>query len=223
MHLERRSKIAGAAIALLALTGLGLRYGLFLSQAWDSGLSTWQATGNFYSYFTVLANGLVVLAFTAPGSFFRNAQARASVTLYIAVVGLVYELMLRGIWHPEGAEFFASLILHDAVPLAVLAHWLLLREKGALRWTHPFGWLWFPIAYLAYAVLRGEWTGWWLYPFIDASALGHLRAALNAAALIALFLLLGMAMVAWDRRRSGRPAARAEVDADEDELEFSGA
>jgi len=68
MHLERRSKLAGAAVALLALTGLGFRYSLFLSQAWDSGLSTWRATGNFLSYFSVLANLLVVLAFLAPGA-----------------------------------------------------------------------------------------------------------------------------------------------------------
>lgn len=198
MHLERRSKIAAAAIALLALVGLGLRYGLHLSQAWAMGQSTLRATGNFYSYFSVLANLLVAISFLAPGELAR--KVRSGATLYIAMVGLVYELMLRPIWHPEGAAFFASFILHDAVPLAVVAHWLLLREKGILRWSHPFAWLGFPIAYLTYAVLRGELTGWWLYPFIDASTLGHLHAALNAAALIMLFLLLGMAMVMWDRR-----------------------
>lgn len=213
MHLERRSKIAGAAIALLALAGLGLRYGLFLSQAWASGLSTWRATGNFHSYFTVLANLMVVVAFMAPGSFFRHARVRGSVTLYIALVGLVYEVMLRRVWHPEGAEFVASLILHDAVPLAVIAHWLLLREKGALRWSHPFAWLWFPIAYLAYAFARGRFTGWWLYPFIDASSLGYLRVFLNAAALIALFLILGLAMVLWDRRGTD-PSEALELDED---------
>lgn len=212
MHLERRSKIAGAAIALLALAGLGLRYGLFLSQAWASGLSTWRATGNFHSYFTVLANLMVVVAFMAPGSFFRHARVRGSVTLYIALVGLVYEVMLRRVWHPEGAEFIASLILHDAVPLAVIAHWLLLREKGALRWSHPFAWLWFPIAYLAYAFARGQFTGWWLYPFIDASALGYVRVFLNAAALIALFLILGLAMVLWDRRGTQRPSEGLDED-----------
>lgn len=214
MHLERRSKIAGLAIALLALAGLGLRYSLFLSQAWDSGLSTWRATGNFLSYFTVLANLMVAAAFLAPGSFFRDARARGGVTLYILKVALVYELLLRRVWHPQGAEFLASLLLHDAVPLAVLAHWLLLREKGALRWSQPFAWLGVPILYLGYVVLRGTLTGWWLYPFMDASALGYLRVSLTAAALLGLFLISGLAMVLWDRR-GARDGSQA-LDLDED-------
>lgn len=218
MHLERRSKAAGAAIALLALAGLGLRYGLFLSQAWACGLSTWRATGNFCSYFTVLANLMVAAAFLTPGSWFRGARVRGGATLHIALVGLVYELMLRRIWHPDGAEFLASFILHDAVPLAVLAHWLLLRERGALRWPDPFAWLGFPIGYLAYALTRGELTGWWLYPFLDASALGYLRVGLNAAALLALVLVLGLAMVAWDGRETRQAAEAQELDGDEDAL-----
>ena len=214
MHLERRSKLAGAAIALLALTGLGLRYSLFLSQAWDSGLSTWSATGNFLSYFSILANLLVVLAFLVPGSFLRGAKARGGVTLYIVKVGLVYELMLRPVWHPQGAEFFASLLLHDAVPLAVLVYWLLLREKGALRWSQPIAWLAFPVAYLGYVLLRGEFTGWWLYPFMDARTLGYLRVSLTSAALLALLLVLGLAMVTWDRWRMPGSSLASETDED---------
>ncbi len=200
MHLERRSKIAGVAIALLAMVGLGLRFTLFLPKAWAMGLSTWTAVGNFHSYFSVLANLMVAAAFMAPFPFFRKAKVRAGVTLYIALVGLIYEMMLRRVWHPVGAEFVASFILHDLVPIAAAAHWLLLREKGALRWSHPAAWLGFPLAYLGYALLRGHLTGWWLYPFMDASTLGYPRVGLNASLLVALLLLLGSLMVAWDRR-----------------------
>jgi hypothetical protein len=123
------------------------------------------------------------------------------VTLYIAVVGLVYEGVLRRLWHPEGAQFIADLLLHDAVPLAVVAHWLFLRERGALNRRDPFAWLAYPAAYLAYALLRGATTGWWAYPFVDASALGYARVLLNGAVLMAVFLGLGFGMVAMDRRR----------------------
>ncbi|HET6331085.1 MAG TPA: Pr6Pr family membrane protein [Holophagaceae bacterium] len=214
MHLERRFKIAGAAIALLALGGVGFRYSLFLSQAWDSGLSTWRATGNFLSYFTILANLLVAVAFLAPLPFLRGARARGGVTLYAVQVGLVYEVLLRRVWHPQGAEFLASLILHDAVPLAMLAYWLLLREKGALRWSQPVAWLCVPIAYLAYVFARGRFTGWWLYPFMDASRLGYPHVLLNASALLGLFLILGVAMVAWDK--FGVRDSSEDLDLDED-------
>lgn len=200
MHLERRSKRVGAAIALLALTGLGLRFGLFLPQAWSLGLSTWTAVGNFHSFFSVLANLMVAVAFMAPFPYFRRARVRGAVTLYIALVAVTYELLLRRVWHPTGAEFIASFLLHDAVPIAVVTHWLLFRERGVLRWSHPIAWLGFPLAYLAYALLRGHLTGWWLYPVMDVSVLGYARVGLNASLLIALLLLLGSLMVAWDRR-----------------------
>jgi hypothetical protein len=196
--------VADLLIALLTTTGLALQLGILLGGAWAKGHSGWGAAWNFFSYFTILSNLLVAIAFTAPGAFWGRAGTRGGVTLYIAVVGLVYELVLRRLWHPEGAQFIADLLLHDAVPLAVVARWLFLRERGALRWRHPFIWLAYPGAYLAYAVARGELTGWWAYPFLDASTLGYGRVLLNAAGLLTLFVVLGMAMVAWDRPGNAR-------------------
>lgn len=219
MNLERRSKIAGLAIALLALAGLGLRYGLFLPEARAMGQSSWRATGNFFSFFSILANLLVSAVFLVPR--LRAAPARGAATLYITLVGLVYEGTLRQVWHPEGARFVASLLLHDVVPLAMLAHWLFLREKGALRWPDAFAWLLFPIVYLGYLLLRGALTGWWLYPFMDADVLGYTRVAFNAAALLGLLLALSLIMVAWDRRTAS--ASPGESGEEEPLAELAGA
>lgn len=214
----RISRFAGLAIALLAFSGLVLRYGLLLSDALNFGESGWGITGTFFSYFTILTNLLVVVVFSAPGAWFRSARTRGSVTLYIVVVGVVYELLLRRLWHLEGLQFLSSLLLHDAVPLAVLAHWLFLREESALRWTDPFAWLAFPLGYLAYALARGAYMGWWAYPFIDASELGYVRVMINAAGLVAMFVALGLAMVAWDRRPgTGTSEAKPSLAPEEEE------
>ncbi|HXC16181.1 MAG TPA: Pr6Pr family membrane protein, partial [Holophagaceae bacterium] len=155
------ARLAGPLIALLAITGLALQLGILLGAAWAKGHSGWVAAWNFFSYFTILSNLLVAISFTASIAFWRSARTRGGVTLYIAVVGLVYEGVLRRLWHPEGAQFIADALLHDAVPLTVVAHWLFLRERGALRWRDPFAWLVYPGVYLAYALLRGATTGWW--------------------------------------------------------------
>ena len=52
------------------------------------------------------------------------------------------------------------------------------------------------LAYAALTELRGRLTGWYPYPFLDASHLGYLLVLVNAAAFTVLFKLLGLA-VAW--------------------------
>lgn len=232
MQVDHRSHPGGLPVACLALAGLGLRYALFLPDAWDCGLSTWAATGNFFSFFTVHANLALALALLAPVRF-RRPWALGGVTVTLLLVGLIYEALLRGVWNPGGGEFLASLILHDLVPLAALVLWLRRPERGALRWRHAFLWLAFPGAYLLYLVLRGLATGWWIYPFLDVQTLGAARVAATAAALLGLHLAAGLALVAWDRRGSSVPAeaspapaggAEGTFDLEEEPLpEFSGA
>ena len=187
-------------IAALAAAGLLLQLGILVGAAWGRGESGWGAAANCFSYFTILTNLLVALVFGLPAAWARSALVRGGATLHIGIVGLVYELVLRRLWHPEGLQFLADLLLHDAVPLSVIVWWLLSRRRGALAWTDACWWLLYPTAYLAFALWRGFFTGWWAYPFFDAASLGAARVALNAGLLVLLFAGLGLGLVAWDRR-----------------------
>ena len=187
-------------IASLAAAGLLLQLGILVGAAWGRGESGWGAAANCFSYFTILTNLLVALAFGLPAAWARSALVRGGLTLHIGVVGLVYELALRRLWHPEGLQFLADLLLHDAVPLSVIAWWLLKRRRGALAWPDALWWLLYPAAYLAFALWRGFSSGWWAYPFLNAASLGAPRVALNAGLLVLLFTGLGLGLVAWDRR-----------------------
>src|ERR1700733_5176286 len=61
----------------------------------------------FFSYFTILTNILVAVYVTVLFSastkqktgFFFSASTQTAITLYIAVVGLIYNLILRSLWH----------------------------------------------------------------------------------------------------------------------------
>lgn len=187
-------------IAALAAAGLLLQLGILVGAAWGRGESGWGAAANCFSYFTILTNLLVALAFGLPAAWARSALIRGGLTLHIGVVGLVYELVLRRLWHPEGLQFLADLLLHDAVPLSVAAWWLWRRRRGALEWPDAFWWLLYPAAYLAFALWRGFAGGWWAYPFLNATSLGAAQVALNAGLLVLLFTGLGLGLVAWDRR-----------------------
>lgn len=49
----------------------------------------------------------------------------------------------------------------------------------------------YPISYLAYALVRGEWMGAYPYPFIDVPALRYPRVFANAAGLLLVFVAAG--------------------------------
>ena len=68
-------------------------------------------------------------------------------------------------------------------------------------------WMAFPVAYCAYALLRGAQSGLYPYPFLEADELGYARVAGNVAILVALFVLLGLALTGFGRALARRQAA----------------
>jgi hypothetical protein len=77
--------------------------------------------------------------------------------------------------------------------------------KGRLRVADVPRWLVYPVAYLAYILVRGVVTGLYPYPFIDVGALGYAGALRNALVLVAGFVCVGLVLIALDRLK--RPPA----------------
>jgi hypothetical protein len=98
-----------AIIALVGWFALGLQLHIMVNKA----PSVTTALVNFFSYFTILTNLIVAVSFTAqllrPGGFFSRLSVKAGVTLYIAIVGIVYSLLLRAIWAPTGWQKVADM------------------------------------------------------------------------------------------------------------------
>ncbi|MET0208967.1 MAG: Pr6Pr family membrane protein, partial [Burkholderiaceae bacterium] len=162
-------------------------------------------------YFTVLTNLFVALAFTsAARGGERPALGRPAVlgcaTASIAMVGLVYHLVLRELWAPQGAQWLADMLLHYAVPIAVVAHWLACSRALALPWSLALAWCAWPLGYLVYALLRGAVLGSYPYPFIDVTALGYAKTFVNSAGLLLAFVAVALAVIAVTRSRRPAPA-----------------
>jgi hypothetical protein len=205
-----------AAGALIGVAGIGLQFH-FMMQV--PGLSTTEAVVRFFSYFTILTNLLVLLGYAFPllapdssmGRFFSGAPMRGATLVYIVIVGVVYSLLLRDLYHPAGWAKVADVLVHDAAPVYYVIFWLLFAEKSGLRPSHAAQWLLYPLAYIAYTLLRGFLTGWYPYPFVDVRVLGYSRTFINAGALALVFLVAGLVVIAaarWlsARRDAGGPA-----------------
>ena len=205
---EERDGLAWlAASALVVAAGsLLLQYAILIRATQDT-VGAGFATIRFFSYFTVLSN--VLVAFATGGAllgsdarvarFFRRPAVKGGIALYIGVTGTIYFLILRHLWQPQGAQWWADTGLHYATPALYLAWWLLGVRHGGLRWSAILRWLAFPLAYLLWTFLRGAWMHEYPYPFIDVGQLGWVAVLRNAAGVLAAFLGLGAGFVAIDR------------------------
>ena len=116
----------------------------------------------------------------------------------IVVVGLVYSIALRAIWHPTGWQAVADHALHDATPPLFFVAWLA-SEHGALRWRDLWIALAAPSAYCIYALTRGAFDGWYAYWFLDPRSLSAMAMVSNIALLLAVFLAVAAIFNALDR------------------------
>lgn len=199
-------------IVLVLITWLGivLQQYILIDNTPENGMTPWQAVGRFLLFFTVLTNLLVAICYTsilvapasALGRFFSKASSLAAVTLYIFIVGLVYNIVLRGIVKLEGWAIVANEIQHVVVPLLVIIYWIFFAKKAGLHRKLTIYWLIYPAAYLVYALLRGAMGNIYPYPFIDLNKLSYSQVGLNVILMLAAFLGFGMLIIAISPRLS---------------------
>lgn len=165
----------------------------------------------FFSYYTILTNVLVAVYGTAllvkpsgrPGLFLIRPGPATAVAVYITIVGLVYNLVLRRLWDPEGWQWLVDELLHVVVPLLFILYWLVAIPKSALYWKRIPGWLIYPVVYAIFIFFRGAQSGFYPYPFINVTVLGYPQVLLNSIALTGGFLLISVIFVALGRLLSG--------------------
>lgn len=159
----------------------------------------------FFSFFTILTNLIVALcssilffkstAVNREGFFYKPSTLTA-ITVYITIVGVVYNAILRFLWQPKGLQYITDELLHTVIPIMFILMWLLFVPKKGLKFTDAFTWLIYPFVYLIYIAIRGQVTREYPYPFINADQLGYGKALINAGALALAIMGLSLFLIA---------------------------
>lgn len=202
-------RLGSAGAATLGWFALALQLWLTVQLTRSQGGSTLAGMWIYLDYFTVLSNGVLATALTVDacgprgrlGRWLVQPESITGISASMLVVGLVYNVVLRGLWHPTGLQRVADELLHVVMPLLALGFWWLAtagRRVGARR---LLAWLLYPLGYLAYAMARGAIDGRYPYPFLDVATLGYPRVLLNAAGVACVFALAGGALFVITRRR----------------------
>jgi hypothetical protein len=163
---------------------------------------------SFFSFFTILTNLLVAVVLTAAvfrprwGKWFHRPSVQAGSAVYIGIVGIVYQLLLRQLWNPQGAQWLADFLLHSVIPLGYVVYWLLFAPRTGLQWKDALAWLAYPAVYLIYILARGAAIGVYPYPFVDVTVLGYAGVFVRAAMFLVVFLVMGLLAVAVGRSLS---------------------
>jgi len=201
-----KSNIRIAYIALTALVvwfGLCLQFYISTEKYMADGRSFIGAIIQIFSFFTIETNILVAVALTAVlikpaskwGNFFSRTTVLTAITVYIVIVGLIYNIILRGLWKPEGLFKLTDDLLHSVSPIMFVVLWLFFVPKEKIRWKEIFLWAIFPLVYLVYSLIRGYFTGDYPYNFIDARVISYTQIMINSFFVLLAFLVISAVFI----------------------------
>lgn len=157
----------------------------------------------YFSFFTIFTNLIVALCSTILllkpkskfGDFFSKLTTLTAITVYITVVGIVYNAILRFLWKPQGLQYVTDELLHTVIPLLFILVWFKYVSKNNLKYKNALTWLVYPLVYIIYIAIRGEITGEYPYPSIDVGQLGYSKVLINSGGLVIAFLGLSLFLI----------------------------
>jgi len=193
--------------ALIAWFALILQSSLSIPTYLNTGRTLPGAITQLLSYFTILSNILIAFSLSAialkpdslSGRYFLRSSVNTALAVYITIVGLTYNLILRKAVALEGFWRLADELLHVAIPLLFIIYWIFFAPKAALKWRDLYLGLIFPLVYLVCILIRGAISGYYPYPFMDVNKLGYPTVALHSAGMLLAFVLVSVLFISIGR------------------------
>jgi hypothetical protein len=199
MTRERWIALSRFGFAFLGLVGLTAQYLYNLATIPD------YKPANFFSFFTVESNIIAVVALFISALYaWKGDQQRwvhylrGAATIYMTVTGITYSLLLRNV-AVDTAVPWVNLVLHYIIPIVMIVDWLIDLPPFRIRVGAAMVWLIYPIAYLAYSLIRGPLVDWYPYPFLDPRPEGYVPVIVTSIGIALGALVLALVM-SWSTK-----------------------
>ena len=171
----------------------------------------------FFSYFTIDTNILVALCFTfiflgngsRLGKLFTKATTITALTVYITIVGIVYNTILRLTWDPQGLQRIVDELLHSVIPIYFILFWVIFTPTEGLKYKQVFSWLIYPLVYIFYAVVHGAITKFYPYLFVDVTRHGYSKVMFNAGMILLAIFVLSLVLIATGKATGKKKVAKS--------------
>ena len=127
---------------------------------------------NFLSYFTIQSNTIGAVVFLLGAARFRRPATpgwdlvRGASALNMTVTYVVFALLLADT-DVDVTHEWVNTVVHVLFPLVVMADWVVDPPANEVSTRGSLAWLVYPLAWLAYTMVRGPIAGWYPYPFLD--------------------------------------------------------
>jgi hypothetical protein len=162
---------------------------------------------NVVCYFTIESNlivgvtcAMLALRLGRDSAVFRVFRLIGLVG--ITITGIVYHVAIAKLVEFDGWALAADQLTHTVVPVMAVAGWLMYGPRGQTSWAVVRLVLVYPIAYIAFTLVRGRIVDFYPYHFIDVPTLGYGKVAANCVWIAVLFV----AAAAGYHRLDGRLA-----------------
>jgi hypothetical protein len=171
---------------------------------------------NYFSYFTIDSN-LIATGVLIAGAVHRDRPAtprldlvRGGAVVYMSITGIVFTLLLSNT-DVDTAIPWVNSVVHELMPLVMLADWLVTPPAVRLQIRQGLLWLSFPLAWIVYTIIRGAIVNLYPYPFLNPANGGYGSVAVNCIAiLVAMVVVSALVVVLANAAGGGR--RRAEPD-----------
>jgi hypothetical protein len=155
---------------------------------------------NYFSYFTIDSNliAAAILLVGAAKSGRSNARLdlfRGGAVVYMSITGIVFTLLLSNT-DVDTAIPWVNTVVHELMPLVILADWLVTPPVTRLSLQDGVLWLSFPLVWIIYTLIRGSIVNLYPYPFLNPANGGYASVAVYAAGiLVAMLVVCGLTVV----------------------------